>query len=80
MAYPTAVNDQITDSVTQSHAAGGDDALNSISELLEAIAHSLNAVHSGTSSSQSKFSIADNLSSAFAKAESDLLEILIKAE
>lgn len=80
MAYPTVVNDQITDSVSQAHAAGGDVALNSISELIEVIAHSLNAVHSGTSSSESKIGIAENLLSAFAKAESELLEILVKIE
>lgn len=79
MAYPTAVNGQITDSVTQAHAAGGDVALTTISELIEVIAHSLNAV-GGTSSSESKFGIAENLSSAFAKAESELLEILVKIE
>ena len=38
MAFPTTVNDQITDSVTQAFTTGGDEALNVIVELMTEIA------------------------------------------
>lgn len=76
MAYPTPVNGQITDAVTQAHANGGDAALATIVELLETIAQSLNAAQGSTSSSHSKSSLAETLSLAFKKAEGELQEVL----
>jgi hypothetical protein len=41
MAFPTQINDQITDAVTQAYNSGGDEALSVISELVSGIATSL---------------------------------------
>lgn len=80
MAYPTSVNGQITDFVTQAHTAGGDAALTSITALLETIAQSLNVAQANASSSQPKSGLAERLSTAFAKAESELQEVRSRLE
>ena len=76
MAIPTPVNGQITDALTTANTKGGEAALSSITELLGSIASSLHAAQGG--SSLSKADIAKTLSSAFAKSESELQEILSK--
>lgn len=47
MAFPTAVNDQITDSVTRAHTVGGDKALKVIAELIAGIAKGLEGAKQG---------------------------------
>ncbi|MCU7853642.1 MAG: hypothetical protein KZQ80_15665 [Candidatus Thiodiazotropha sp. (ex Monitilora ramsayi)] len=47
MAFPTSVNDQITDSVTQAHIAGGDEALTALSDLVAGIVKCLDGAKQG---------------------------------
>jgi hypothetical protein len=48
MAFPTSVNNQITDAVTQAYSAGGDEALTVISELMTGIANGLHNAKQGS--------------------------------
>jgi hypothetical protein len=47
MAFPTSVNNQITDAVTQAYSVGGDEALTVISELMTGIANGLHNAKQG---------------------------------
>ena len=47
MSFPTAVNDQITDAVTQAYNAGGDEALSVIQDLMAEIAKGLEGARQG---------------------------------
>ena len=47
MGFPTSVNSQITDAVTQAYSAGGDEALSVISALMSEIADSLGSAKQG---------------------------------
>ncbi|MCU7796320.1 MAG: hypothetical protein KZQ73_10250 [Candidatus Thiodiazotropha sp. (ex Semelilucina semeliformis)] len=47
MAFPTSINDQITDSVTQVHLAGGDEALTVMSDLVAGIVKCLDGAKQG---------------------------------
>jgi hypothetical protein len=49
MGFPTSVNSQITDAVTQAYSAGGDEALSVISALMSEIADSLGNAKQGES-------------------------------
>lgn len=80
MAFPTSVNDQVTDLITLAHTVGGDAALASIVGLLEVIAHGLNESHRSKAASQPRTDIATILSSAFRKAESELQAIRARIE
>ncbi|MES9947100.1 MAG: hypothetical protein B6D77_05075 [gamma proteobacterium symbiont of Ctena orbiculata] len=71
MAFPTAVNDQITDSVTQAFTTGGDDALNVIAELMAEIAKGLENAKQG-------YATIDELSDAFENAEVAMHGIVAK--
>ncbi|MES9825354.1 MAG: hypothetical protein ABW127_13085 [Candidatus Thiodiazotropha endolucinida] len=71
MSFPTAVNSQITDAVTQAHSAGGDEALSIIAELMEKIAKGLNGARHGETT-------IDDLSDAFENAEVALHGIVAK--
>ena len=71
MAIPTAVNDQITDSVTQAHSAGGDEALTVIANLMVEIAKGLDGAKQGKPT-------IDDLSDAFENAEVALHSIVAK--
>jgi len=62
MAFPTAVNSQITDAVTQAHTAGGDEALAIISDLVSEIAKGLDDAKRGHAT-------LEDLSVAFENAE-----------
>ncbi|PVV08780.1 MAG: hypothetical protein B6D72_15905 [gamma proteobacterium symbiont of Ctena orbiculata] len=62
MAFPTAINDQITDAVTQVHDSGGDDALTAVAGLMTEIANALNGAKSGETT-------IDDLADAFENAE-----------
>ncbi len=71
MAFPTAVNDQITDAVTQAHNAGGDEALSVITDLVVNIAKGLDGAKQGEPT-------IDDLSDAFENAEVALHSIVAK--
>ncbi|MES9925097.1 MAG: hypothetical protein ABW152_13450 [Candidatus Thiodiazotropha endolucinida] len=71
MSFPTAVNNQITDAVTQAHSAGGDETLSIIAELMEKIAKSLNGARQGETT-------IDDISDAFENAEVALHGIVAK--
>lgn len=71
MAFPTAVNDQITDSVTQAFTTGGDDAINVIAELMAEIAKGLDNAKQGHAT-------IDELSDAFENAEVAMHGIVAK--
>ncbi|MBT3046842.1 MAG: hypothetical protein AB2728_04325 [Candidatus Thiodiazotropha sp.] len=62
MAFPTAINDQITDAVTQVYDSGGDDALTAVAGLITEIANALNGARSGETT-------IDDLADAFENAE-----------
>lgn len=82
MAIPTPVNGQITDAVEAVHAAGGMDALASITGLLAAIGQALSRAGrgaSGESPGGGEYSAAA-LSAAFARAEGELQVILASLE
>ncbi len=62
MAFPTAVNSQITDAITQAYTAGGDEALAIISDLVSEIAKGLDDAKRGEAT-------LEDLSVAFENAE-----------
>ncbi|MEW8506039.1 MAG: hypothetical protein AB2598_05005 [Candidatus Thiodiazotropha sp.] len=62
MAYPTAVDDRITDAVTQVYENGGNDALATVAGLIAEIANVLNGAKSGKTT-------IDELADAFENAE-----------
>ncbi len=78
MAYPTPVNGQITDLVTQVHKAGGDEALTAIAGLLQVVAHNLTASKGAATADQAKPSPAEAVSSAMKEAEHQLHGILTR--
>ncbi|MCU7844458.1 MAG: hypothetical protein KZQ93_11530 [Candidatus Thiodiazotropha sp. (ex Monitilora ramsayi)] len=71
MAYPTNVNSQITDAVTQAHVAGGDEALNVISDLVAEIVKGLDGAKQGQNT-------IEDISVAFENAEMALHAIVAK--
>jgi hypothetical protein len=71
MSYPTAINSQITDAVTQAHKAGGDETLTILGKLMDEVANSLERA------SQGEATIGD-LSDAFDNAEVAMHTIIAK--
>jgi hypothetical protein len=71
MSSPADNNNQIIDSVTLAHSAGGDEALTIIAELMGEIAKSLDGAKQGQTT-------IDELSDAFENAEVTLHGIIAK--
>ena len=71
MGFPTSVNSQITDAVTQAHMAGGDEVLSVISVLMSEIAESLDGAKQGEATME-------KISVAFENAEGLLHEIVAR--
>jgi hypothetical protein len=71
MSSPAAYNNQIVDSVSMAHSAGGDEALTIIAELVGEIAKSLGGAKQGQTT-------IDELSDAFENAEVALHGIIAK--
>ena len=71
MGFPTSVNSQITDAVTQAHSAGGDEALTVISALMSEIADSLGSAKQGETTME-------QISVALENAEVSLHEIVAR--
>ncbi|KIA81709.1 RebB family R body protein [Chromobacterium amazonense] len=60
MAFPTAVNDQITDAVTQANVkVVGDAPATAIGNLYQSLAHSAGILYENAVSSQQQLAIAD---------------------
>ncbi|MEJ2453677.1 MAG: hypothetical protein P8103_05915 [Candidatus Thiodiazotropha sp.] len=71
MAFPTSVNNQITDAVTQAHSAGGEEALTIITELMTEIAKGLQGAKQGHTS-------IEEISVAFENAEMAFHDLVAK--
>lgn len=71
MAFPTSVNNQITDAVTQAHVTGGDEAVTVISGLIAEIGKSLERAKQGQNTME-------EISVALENAEVALHEIVAK--
>jgi hypothetical protein len=71
MAFPTPINSQITDAVTKSYTAGGDEALSVISALMTELANCLEGAKQGSTT-------IEDLSVAFENAEGALHNIVAK--